>query len=89
MRNASRTPVTNITEVPHPSVTNSICRRENLPDLIERGALGEPKVTPTGRGSTRTYNDSYYEVVMKKVIFAVLLTALALFLIVPSLSWAF
>jgi len=26
---------------------------------------------------------------MKKVIFAVLLTALALFLIVPSLSWAF
>jgi len=26
---------------------------------------------------------------MKKVIFAVLLTALALFLIVPNLSWAF
>jgi hypothetical protein len=29
------------------------------------------------------------EDVMKKVIFAVLLTALALFLILPSLSWAF
>ena len=29
------------------------------------------------------------EEVMKKVIFAVLLTAVALFLIVPSLSWAF
>ena len=29
------------------------------------------------------------EEVMKKVIFAVLLTALALFLIVPNLSWAF
>ena len=29
------------------------------------------------------------EVVMKRVIFAVLLTALALFLFVPSLSWAF
>jgi len=29
------------------------------------------------------------EVGMKKVIFAVLLTALALFLIVPNLSWAF
>ena len=29
------------------------------------------------------------EDVMKKVIFAVLLTALALFLVLPSLSWAF
>jgi hypothetical protein len=29
------------------------------------------------------------EDVMKKVIFAVLLTALALFLALPSLSWAF
>jgi len=30
-----------------------------------------------------------YEAVMKKVIFAVLLMALALFLIVPNSSWAF
>lgn len=32
---------------------------------------------------------TFYEDVMTKVIFAVLLMALALFLIVPNLSWAF
>jgi hypothetical protein len=81
--------VTTITEVPHPSVTNSICGRRNPPAQVERSSIGRAKLTQIGCDLIRTYNEGYNEVVMKKVIFAVLLTALALFLIVPSLSWAF
>src|SRR3974390_618573 len=47
-----------------------------------RGLTCEPK-------RSAAHNDCNNEVGMKKVIFAVLLTALALFLIVPNLSWAF
>jgi hypothetical protein len=61
-------------------------------EIRRRRPLGTSVQAPHGSGFERigfgTYNDCN-EVVMKRVIFAVLLTALALFLLVPSLSWAF